>query len=283
MSRTFWRAVWQMTWRRCAMAALASVCALAQAEPPRVYTVEVVPQFPAVDITQAWGPVLARLGALTGATFTLKLAKDIPAFERDVLAGTPDFTYLNPYHQWMAHRAQGYVPLVHDREALTGILVVRQDDPITRPAALQGQRVAFPAPNAFGASLLIRAQLAERDHVKIEPYYAKTHTNAYRQVVTGQTRAAGGVRATLEREPEAVRRNLRVLFETEGAAPHPLSAHPRVPEALRKAVTQAMLTLSHDPTLHASLAAIPMPEPVEASQARDYDTLEQLHLDRYVE
>jgi phosphonate transport system substrate-binding protein len=254
----------------------------AAAAPPH-YTLEVVPQFPAVELTRVWDPVLARLGARTGATFTLKVAKDIPSFEHDVMAGTPDFAYLNPYHQLQAHAAQGYIPLVRDRTLLTGILVVRDDDPITQRAELQGRRVAFPAPNGFGASLLIRAQLAEQDHVRITPYYAKTHTNAYRQVVTGQTAAAGGVRATLAREPEAVQRHLRVLFETDGAAPHPLSAHPRVPAAMRQLVADAMRELAQEPALRPSFHDIPMPDPVPASQVRDYDPLARLHLDRYVQ
>lgn len=278
-------------WLPAAMARCVQACLLvllvwrvlpAAAAPPH-YTLEVVPQFPAVEITRVWDPVLTRLGARTGATFTLKVAKDIPSFERDVMAGTPDFAYLNPYHQLQAHAAQGYIPLVRDRTLLTGILVVRRDDAITRRADLQGRRVAFPAPNAFGASLLIRAQLAEQDHVHITPYYAKTHTNAYRHVVTGQTAAAGGVRATLAREPEAVQRHLRVLFETDGAAPHPLSAHPRVPAAMRQQVADAMRELAQEPALRTFFHDIPMPDPVPASQARDYDPLARLHLERYVQ
>lgn len=228
-------------------------------------------------------PILERLGAQVGAQFELKVAKDIPSFEQEVRSGQPDFAYLNPFHQVRAWRAQGYVPLVRDTKMLTGIVVVRRDDPIRKLPELAGKAVAFPAPNAFGASLLIRAQLDEVEHVPIEPVYARTHTNGYRQTLAGNTAASGGLRATLLREPAEVRSGLRILYETPGSPPHPLSAHPRVPEAVRKKVQAAWLLLAKDPALQAPFEAIPMSHPVAASHVRDYAPLERLKLDRYAE
>jgi len=256
--------------------------ALAQGEPP-AYTVSIVPQFQAVEISRVWAPVLERVGREAGVTLQLKVAKDIPSFEDDFQAGKPDFAYLNPYHQVMARKAQGYVPLVRDAKLLTGILVVRQDDPIQSVHALQGKTVAFPAPNAFGASLLIRAHLAEQEKIAITPFYAKTHTNAYRQTMMGKAAAAGGLRATLDKEPPEVRAMLRVLMETPGAAPHPLSAHPRVPAKVQQAVRAAMLKLATDPDLQDNFKDIPMSQPVAADHARDYQPLDKLRLERYVE
>lgn len=256
--------------------------ALAQGEPP-AYTVSVVPQFQAVEISRVWAPVLERVGREAGVTLQLKVAKDIPSFEDDFQAGKPDFAYLNPYHQVMARKAQGYVPLVRDAKLLTGILVVRQDDPIQSVHALQGKTVAFPAPNAFGASLLIRAHLAEQEKIAITPFYAKTHTNAYRQTMMGKAAAAGGLRATLDKEPPEVRAMLRVLMETPGAAPHPLSAHPRVPAKVQQAVRAAMLKLATDPALQDNFKDIPMSQPVAADHVRDYQPLDKLRLERYVE
>ncbi len=256
--------------------------ALAQGEPP-AYTVSIVPQFQAVEISRVWAPVLERVGREAGVTLQLKVAKDIPSFEDDFQAGKPDFAYLNPYHQVMARKAQGYVPLVRDAKLLTGILVVRQDDPIQSVHALQGKTVAFPAPNAFGASLLIRAHLAEQEKIAITPFYAKTHTNAYRQTMMGKAAAAGGLRATLDKEPPEVRAMLRVLMETPGAAPHPLSAHPRVPAKVQQAVRAAMLKLATDPDLQDNFRDIPMSQPVAADHVRDYQPLDKLRLERYVE
>lgn len=247
------------------------------------YTLSVVPQFQAVEITRVWQPIIERIGQETGIQLVFKVAKDIPAFEEEIKAGKADFAYMNPYHQLMAHKAQGYVPLVRDSKLLTGILVVRQDDPIQSIKELEGKTVAFPAPNAFGASLLIRGYLAEQAHVHIAPFYAKTHTNAYRQTIVGKTAATGGLRATLEREPDEIRAVLRVLMETPGSAPHPLSAHPRVPTKVQAVVAEQMLKLAADPALQACFKDVPMPHPVRADQDRDYQPLDKLKLERYAE
>lgn len=274
---------------RCLIACLAwlawclpAAAQTAQAERP-TYTVAVVPQFQAADIHRTWSPLLARLGEELGVTLVLKLAPDIPRFEEDVVAGGPDFVYLNPYHQVRAHRAQNYRPLVRDSTLLTGIVVVRRDDPIRDVRALDGKTLAFPAPNAFGASLLIRAHLAEQTRIQITPNYAKTHTNAYRQTLLGKSAATGGLRATLEREPQEVRDALRILLETPGAAPHPLSAHPRVPAALQTSLQQAWLRLAKEAAMQPSFRDIPMPRPVAADHQRDYGPVERLKLDRYTE
>lgn len=274
---------------RCLIACLAWVaCCLpaaaqsGHAERP-TYTVAVVPQFQAADIHRTWSPLLARLGQEIGVTLVLKLSPDIPSFEEDVVGGVPDFAYLNPYHQVRARRAHNYLPLVRDSTLLTGIVVVRREDPIRDVRAFDGKALAFPAPNAFGASLLVRAHLAEQARIQITPIYAKTHSNAYRQTLSGKTVASGGLRTTLEREPQEVRERLRILFETSGAAPHPLSAHPRVPLAVQAALQQAWLRLAREPALQASFRDIPMPNPVVADHARDYGPIERLKLDRYTE
>ncbi len=249
----------------------------------RALTVSVVPQFQAVDIHRVWGPLLERLSRETGQTFVLKVAKDIPSFEAEFKAGEPDLVYLNPYHQLKAHQAQGYVPLVRDSTPLKGLLVVRQDSPYKRAQDLQGQTLAFPSPNAFGASMMVRAQLIERDRVRFQTTYARTHTNTYRQVASGLAAAAGGIESTLEREPEALRSQLRVLFETSGAAPHPLSAHPRVGAALQQQVVRAWLRMAQDSALASAFQGIPMDHPVTADHDRDYAPLAQLHLERLPE
>lgn len=253
------------------------------AEPGKAsYSLAVVPQFRAEEIHRDWSPVLERLRVATGASFNLRIAADIPKFEESVLAGEPDFAYMNPYHQVMARRAQGYAPLLRDSTPLKGILMVRTDDPIKSARELDGKEVAFPAPNAFGASLWIRALLAEREKIRIVPVYVKTHANAFRHVATGKAAAAGGIAATLAEEPEELRAALRVLLETPDVAPHPLSAHPRVPEAIRRAVVETLLAMTRDAGGQSLLKDIQLPNPVRADHARDYQPLEKYGLEKYV-
>lgn len=246
------------------------------------YTVSVVPQFAASELHRDWAPLLERLSQESRLSLTLRVVETISRFEAEFLAGVPDFVYLNPYHQVMARRAHGYVPLVRDGKPLSGILVVRRDSALRSVTELAGKPVAFPSPNAFGASLWIRALLAERDRVTIEPHYAQTHSNVYRQVLLGRVAAGGGVNNTLLQEREEVRTELRVLMETPGVPAHPISAHPRVPVAIQQRLTDAFLRLAADPTTRMLLSEVRLGNPVRADHARDYQPLETYRLERYL-
>lgn len=246
----------------------------------RTWTVAVVPQFPAQRIRAAWLPALERLTAQTGERFALVHAPTIDAFEAQFLAGEPDFVFLNPYHMVMAAQAQGYRPLLRDQAMLSGVLVVRADSPVQGVQALAGQTVAFPSPNALGASLYMRA-LLDAQGAPVTPAYVKTHSNVYRHVVSGLAVAGGGVRATLEAEPPAIRDALRVLFETPPVASHPLAAHPRVPQAVRERLAARMLAWAADTADAALLSPLQLPQPVAADFARDYVPLQRLDLARF--
>jgi phosphonate transport system substrate-binding protein len=267
--------------------ALAAMPRLAQAaerdlSARRVFSLAVVPQFTAVEVNRDWMPLLDRLQRDSGLALQLKMTPSIPRFEAEVLAGLHDFAFMNPYHAVLAARAQGYVPLVRDTKLLTGILVVRKDSPIQTLQALEGASVAFPAPNSFGASLWMRALLAEREKVRITPVYAQTHSNVFRQVMRGSVAAGGAVNKTLQQEHDEVRNDLRVLFETPGAAPHPLCAHPRLPGPVAQALADALLKVGSDPAGQALLQAVQLANPVRADYARDYRPLEGYKLDKYV-
>jgi phosphonate transport system substrate-binding protein len=189
--------------------------------------------------------------------------------------------FLNPYHMVMAAKSQKYQPVVREsKELLTGILVVRADSPIKNLSELAQQTLAYPAPNAFGASLYMRSLLADQK-IQTQANFVKTHSNAYRHVIAGQAVAAGGIRSTLDREPAEVRAQLRVLFETPAVAPHPLAAHPRVQEAHRHAVRDAWLALAQSEAGQSLLKAVQMSHPVMADYQRDYAPLERLRLEQF--
>lgn len=246
------------------------------------YTLSVVPQFPATELHRDWAPPLQRVAAESGLNLSLKLATTIPRFEAELLAGGPDFAFMNPYHAVMAMKAQGYLPLVRDTKPLTGILVVRQDSPVKAVKELDGQDIAFPSPNAFGASLWMRALLTEREGISFKPLYVQTHSNVYRQVIRGKTAAGGGVNNTLLQESGEVRADLRVLLETPPAAPHPVSVHPRVPQKVQAAFAQAWMQLAQDAAGRAMLKEVAMANPLRADYARDFRPLEQYKLEKYV-
>jgi phosphonate transport system substrate-binding protein len=268
--------------RRVAGLAFALLATAAPAADPPTYSVAIVPQFSSQQLNAEWQPLLKRVGDRAGVRLVLRFYPTIPEFESGFRRGETDFIYANPYHVVMAHRDQGYVPLVRDQKSLTGILLVAAKGPVKSPADLEGKTVAFPAPNAFGASLLIRAQLAEEMKVRIEPVYVKTHANVYRQVALGEVAAGGGVNQTFNDQPPELRAQLRVLHETPGAAPHAFGAHPRVPAKVRNDVTAAFLALVRNEPGKRLAADARIPEPVAADYARDYAPLARLNLEKFV-
>jgi len=247
------------------------------------FTVAVVPQLNPETTHRNWAPFVRRVGELTGHTFQLRVYRTFDEFETDIVNGVPEFVYLNPYHQLTAHKAQGYVPIVRDSSVkLAGVLVTRSDSPIKSVRELNGRELGFPDPNAFAASLLMRAQLEEKENIKIKPRFYGSHGNVYRHVIAGDVPAGGGVNNTLNRERPQTREALRVLYRTTGAAPHPISAHPRVPLQQREQIQNAILAMAKDAIGKSLLKKIQIPEPMRANHARDYRPLEKLRLHRYV-
>jgi phosphonate transport system substrate-binding protein len=247
----------------------------------QVYTLSVVPQYTPLDIGSRWSPLLARLEKETGISLQLRVLEHIPKFETDFLAGLPDFVYLNPWHEVMAMKAQGYLPLVRGGDPLNGILVVDRQGPIKRLADLYGKTLAFPSPNAFGASLYMRALLKEKENLEFTPSYVGTHQNVYRHVLLGEAAAGGGIAATLEKEPAAVQVRLAVLYTTPGVPSHPLAAHPRVPAEVRDRVAAALLRLDRDPEGRKLMQAVELDRTLAVDYSRDYAPLEKLQLGQY--
>jgi len=248
----------------------------------KVYTFDVVPQFPAAKIYTTWSPLLQRIGQDAGLCFELRVSLSIPEFEQRFLKGESDFAFLNPYHAVLAYQKKKYQPLLADaQDLLTGILVVRSDNPIKNLNDLKGKNVSFPAPNSFAASLLIRAQLAKQK-IDINPVFVKTHSNVYRSVINKDAMAGGGVNNTLDNEAPEVRQQLRVLYETPAYTPHPIATHPSVSSEVRERFLKAMVKLSQDEEGQKLLDGINLNKPQAVSYVKHYKVLESLQLEKFL-
>ena len=245
-----------------------------------VYTFGVVPQFEQRKVFRIWIPILQMLESETGIRFELMGSNQIPAFENKFLAGEFDFAYMNPYHVVLANDTQGYKPLVNDgSRSLRGVLVVHKKSPIKTIQELNDQVLAFPSANALGASLLLRAELLRNHSINVKTKYVKTHSSVYLHVVKGLAVAGGGVASTLQRQKPEIRDSLRVLYQTQQVNPHPIVAHPRVPENHVQKVKEAFLKFGLREDSSALLNKIPMRSVKEVS-IDDYVNLKKLNLDK---
>ncbi len=238
----------------------------------------VSPQFERRQLLAIWLPILNELEQRTGRHFQLVTPPDIPTFEKQYNAGAFDLAYVNPY--LIVANPQKYQPLIRDAAPLKGIVVVAKDSPIQSLADLAGKEIAFPAPNALAASLLIRAELSETHHLNFTPRYVNSHTATYLNVAQGLTAAGGGVQKTFNEQKEATQALLRIIYTTPAVPSLPVAAHPRVPTALQEKVRAAFLALADTPNGKALLGEIPMTRPI-ATSAKDYEVLRELHLEKY--
>ncbi len=133
------------------------------------YSFGVVPQYDHRQLFALWTPILGELGKRTGLSFKAVFEPDIPSFEKMCFKGFYDLVYLNPYHLLKANWSAGYRAVIRDHSDLLGVLVVRRDSPLNSPEDLNGRTVAFPSPNALGASLLMRVDLSSLFHVRNPP------------------------------------------------------------------------------------------------------------------
>ena len=247
----------------------------------KVYEVGIVPQFEARRLYEIWKPILDHLEKETGYKFKLSGSPTIPDFENEFMQGRFDFAYMNPYHMILANKDRNYIPLVRDvGRKLHGVLVVRKDSGIKKVTDLNGKDVAFPAPNALGASLQMRQELNDIFHIKIKPKYVKTHDSVYLNVLLKEAAAGGGVQKTLNRQKESYRSALTIIHRTKDVAPHPFAVHPRVPDKVRRSVREALLKLGKSANGSALLSKIPMKK-IGKSSMNDYLPLNKMGLERF--
>jgi phosphonate transport system substrate-binding protein len=173
-----------------------------------------------------------------------------------------------------AHLAQGFVPLVRNRADITGVLFVLKDAPYRTVADLAGQRVAFVGQRSFCA-VITRDLLSEEpgDLAFLEENVGSTR-NVMKSVVLGKAAAGASLDYSMAAESADLVAELRVLSTTRRMASHPLSAHPRVPEATRARLAGAVLEMAAAPADRALLKFVRLADPVLADYDRDYKALE---------
>lgn len=247
----------------------------------KIYTIGIVPQFEIRHIRKIWSPIFNEIEKSSSIKLKLIGSPTIPDFENEFNAGKFDFAYMNPYHILLAQKNQGYIPLIRDNgRKLHGILVVRNDSEINSIADLNGKKIAFPAPNALGASLLMRANLTNDYKIDFNPIYVKTHSSVYLNVIVKQTAAGGGVQKTLKQQRANIKGALKVLHRTPEVAPHPIAAHPRVPKEVREKIKQAFILLGGSAIGKSLLSKIPMKK-IGPATIDDYTPLNKFNLDKF--
>jgi len=249
-----------------------SVTAFATEKP---YYFGVVPQQSASRLARMWLPLIEQLSKDSKLDIRFATTKDIPTFETCLALGAYDFAYMNPYHYTVFHELSGYDAFAHQaQKKMKGIVVVRKDSSAKSLADLYGKTLAFPSPAAFGASVLPRAEM-RKNGIVFTPQYVKSHDSVYRSVAAGLHAGGGGVGQTFNSAPEAIRSQLRILYQTKAYTPHAFAAAKEVPQSARMKLQEALINLAK--TSPELLKGIGMTG-IEAATDHDWDDVRELQL-----
>lgn len=240
-------------------------------------TFGVVPQQSTDKLADHWHPLLSAITEETGIQLKFATAKNIPAFEHRLANGDFYLAYMSPYHYVIFHQSSGYQALVHQTERkLKGVIVVHKDSQIANLEQLESQQIAFPAPSAFAASILIRAKLRETS-VGFGQNYVESHDAVYLSVAKGLFTAGGGVERTFANAPAKVREALKIIWRSPGYTPHAIATHPKVSAATRALLLAAFLNLHTSDLGQASLKMLKI-KGFQAAEDSDWDQVRALNL-----
>lgn len=243
----------------------------------KIYSFAVVPQQSASQLAETWSPVLAWLSQHSGIQLRFVTTPDIPSFEKALLAAEYDFAYMNPYHFTVFNNNPGYHALARAKDQrLKGIVVVAQNSLITDITQLSGKPISLPAPASFAASLLVQAELKHQGII-VKPEFVKSHNSVYRNVALGLFPAGGGIPRTLMMMDEAIRNQLRILWETPEFTSHAIAYHPAIPAEINSQLQQAMNQMPQDPIGIELLAKIGF-KGFEPANDNDWDDVRRLQI-----
>lgn len=241
-------------------------------------TFGIVPQESSSRLAEQWTPMIQHISEELGRPVRFATAADIPTFEKRVGRKQYDIVYMNPYHYVEFSKSPGYRAVAREgNKQIRGLLVVNDNQPAQTLDELEGTTIAFPAPAAFAATILVRAEL-EKQGISYTPRFVSSHQSVYLNVARGFTAAGGGVERTFNSSVRDGLEGLRVLWRSEGYTPHAFAVHPDLPEdevsAIRAALTGLAATEEGRPLLErASL------KPLVSARDSDWDDVRQLGLD----
>jgi phosphonate transport system substrate-binding protein len=240
-------------------------------------TFGIVPQQPAKKLAELWTPALQYIRIHTGLELHFATAKNIPQFEKRLLAGEYDIAYMNPYHYTVFSQKTGYQAVAKElNKKIRGIIVVRRDSSLNQLSDLEGETIAFPSPATFAASIIPQTAL-KKAGIHFTPQYVSSHDSVYLNVQRNFFHAGGGVIRTLNMTDPFIRKGLRILWTAPKYTSHAIAAHPRMDKDTRDKIVAAMIAMNNDPSAKDILKNLNM-KGFEAAQDNQWNDVRDLNI-----
>lgn len=242
------------------------------------YIFGVHPQRNPKKLRAIFGPVVNYLNKQDpGVHFVFEASRNFAVFDQKVAERQFDFVLPNPYGT-IKGIDSGYTvfgKMGNDND-LRGLIIVRRDSTIATVADLKGKTLAFPAPTAFGATIMPKYFLHSQG-LNVSKDFQSSYVgsmesslmNVYQRNVAAGTAYPPAWRSFIKDQPEAASK-LKIMWETPPLPDNSLMARNDMPPALVARVTQALLHMHENPEGRAILASMDLSMFKPATNA-DYD------------
>lgn len=203
--------------RALLLAALAVGLPAVAGQGRKTLTLGLFPNLSPQALFAMYKPMRLHLDEALGLKVELQTAPDFSTYTRRMLAREYDVVVAAPHLARLAQLEAGYLPLASFRTPIRGDLLVARDGPIKNFGDLRGKRLAVPDALALvgmiGQDWLKEAGLeGGRDYQVV---YARSHNNAARLVLAGETEAAMVSSIFVARMPPIHRDQLRVIKSSD--------------------------------------------------------------------
>ena len=262
-----------------ALVAIAAAAAAAPAQPPIHVSLGIYSFRKPTDVWKQFQPVTVELTRLVtqqlGETAEVELHVT-PTYEACLeafVAGEIDIVRFGPASYVLAQARNPKVTLLaSEREDSrnVGLIVVREDSPITRLADLAGKRFAFGDNQSTIGRYLSQAELVQAGITakELAPFaFLDKHDAVFKSVEIGDNDAGALHLDTFKELNETATHKLRVLHSFDNA-PKPWVARAGLDKRVLKALTASLLALDNAQ----ALKALKVPGFQTASDS-DYDTV----------
>ena len=244
---------------------------------PKTFSFGVGPRWTPTRLAERWIPVLRYVSDACGVKLHMASAPSIGVFADRVNEGWYDFIFANPA-QYLGGQSRGlYSAFARAPKPLSGIVFVSIFKSHEGIASLANATMAFPSPHAFGATLVVRAEL-DRLSVPIRPRFVRSHDSAVQNVLKGATQAGTTVESIFDGLDPNIRGKLRVIYRTKGYTPHAFAVRPeKVPAKTARCVKRELTGAEADSPVGSRLQAINLFPVIKATDS-DWDDVRALDL-----
>lgn len=217
----------------------------------QVYRFAVHPLHNPRKLTEAYQPLIDYLNQhLEEVTLSLEASRDFSVYEDRIRARTDHFLLPNPW-QTLQAMEHGYsvLAMVGDAKDFKGVIIVRKDSDIEKPADLRGKAVSYPSPTALAGCIMPQFFLHQNGidiNQDIENIYVGSQASSMMSVLLGES-AAGAVwaaswQAFQQHRPQEAS-ELKAMWVTDPLLNNSVMARDDVPVELRQKIQKLLIEL----------------------------------------